>query len=154
MWRSSLRANPVAREGDRRMLDRFSSRTVDDDGSAAKKSDPSIGRRRVNGNQRCSLLGPEEASFNATSERQTSVGSVGPREPTVDGGSWSWSVGEGGSSFAHAVLPVSGAVRYDDRQRGCSRYQLRTGSCDNLAPGRSTCLFTPGCLRFDVVRNR
>jgi len=84
------------------MLDRFSSRAVDD-GPAANSSGPSIGRRRVNGNQRCSPLGPAEASFNATSERRASVG---PREPPGDGGSWLWSVGEGGSSFAHAVLAV------------------------------------------------
>ena len=86
------------------MLDRFSSRTVGGgDGSAPNSSDPGIGRRRVNGNQRCSLLGPTGVLYDPTSERRASAG---PREPPGDGGSWSLSVGEGGSSFAHAVLAV------------------------------------------------
>jgi hypothetical protein len=82
----------------------------------ANKSDPSIGRRRVNGNQQCSPLGPVEASFDTTSEKQALVG---PREPPGDGGSWLWSVGEG--LVLHPRCD-SGAVRNDHRQCGCSRY--------------------------------
>jgi hypothetical protein len=98
--RSPLRANPARREGDRRMLGLFSSRTVVE-GSAPNRSDASIGRRRVNGNQRCSpVLVPIGELYDATSKRWASAG---PREPPGDGGSWLESVGEGGSSFAHAV---------------------------------------------------
>jgi len=66
--KSSLRANTeVVIEGVRKMLDRFSGRGVE--GSAPpNKSDASIGRRRVNGNQRCSPLGPAGNWYDAASE--------------------------------------------------------------------------------------
>jgi len=64
---SSLRANAeVVIEGVRKMLDRFSGRGVE--GSAPNKSDASIGRRRVNGNQRCSPLGPAGNWYDGASE--------------------------------------------------------------------------------------
>jgi len=61
--RSSLWENPIL------MMGLLSSRLRE--GSAPNTSDGSIGRRRVNGNQRCSPLGPAE-EFCDTPERRAS----------------------------------------------------------------------------------
>jgi hypothetical protein len=112
-------------------------RTVDEGGSAPNRSDASSGRRRVNGNQRCSPppLVPTGEVYDAMSEVHASVG---PRELPGDEGSWFESVGEGGSSFAHAVRnEQNGQLVCGDGggRKARIRDGLRTGSCDDLVPG-------------------